>query len=165
MNALLVAMRRSLVELNLGLKGDLTMTEPMEKLTKALASDQVHPTATPAAWTLLHSVRAPPCQLPVHGREHFSDVHLQLCTGEDSALTTDARCPPRRHKPSPATSSARGSGTLSEVSITGPRPVDGAGIPQPAAPVLLVRQPAAAHPAAGGVDHRPVRAQVCVAVW
>lgn len=41
MNALLVAMRRSLVELNLGLKGDLTMTEPMEKLTKALASDQV----------------------------------------------------------------------------------------------------------------------------
>ena len=41
MNALLTAMRRSLVELNLGLKGDLTMTEPMEKLTKALASDQV----------------------------------------------------------------------------------------------------------------------------
>ena len=41
MNALLTAMRRSLVELNLGLKGDLTMTEPMEKLTKALANDQV----------------------------------------------------------------------------------------------------------------------------
>ena len=41
MNALMTAMRRSLVELNLGLKGDLTMTEPMEKLTKALSSDQV----------------------------------------------------------------------------------------------------------------------------
>lgn len=41
MNALLVAMRRMLVELNLGLKGDLTMTEPMEQLTKALANDQV----------------------------------------------------------------------------------------------------------------------------
>ena len=42
MNALLTAMKRSLIELTLGLKGDLTMTEPMEKLTKALASDQVH---------------------------------------------------------------------------------------------------------------------------
>lgn len=48
MNALLVAMRRSLVELNLGLKGDLTMTEPMEQLTKALANDSV-----PEAWTKL----------------------------------------------------------------------------------------------------------------
>ena len=56
MNALLVAMRRSLVELNLGLKGDLTMTEPMEKLTKALASDQVRSTAALAAWTLPRNV-------------------------------------------------------------------------------------------------------------
>ena len=56
MNALLVAMRRSLVELNLGLKGDLTMTEPMEKLTKALASDQVRSAAALAAWTLPRNV-------------------------------------------------------------------------------------------------------------
>ena len=41
MNNLLLAIKRSLVELNLGLKGDLTMTEPMEQLTKALANDQV----------------------------------------------------------------------------------------------------------------------------
>ena len=41
MNNLLVAIKRSLIELNLGLKGDLTMTEPMEQLTKALANDTV----------------------------------------------------------------------------------------------------------------------------
>ena len=41
MNVLLGAMRRTLVELDLGLKGDLTMSEPMEKLMYSLASDQV----------------------------------------------------------------------------------------------------------------------------
>lgn len=41
MNVLLGAMRRSLAELDLGLKGDLTMSEPMEKLMYSLASDQV----------------------------------------------------------------------------------------------------------------------------
>ncbi|KAK9866454.1 hypothetical protein WJX84_011662 [Apatococcus fuscideae] len=48
MNVLLGAMRRSLAELDLGLKGDLTMSEPMEKLMFSLASDQV-----PAVWTNL----------------------------------------------------------------------------------------------------------------
>ena len=52
MNALLTAMRRLLVELNLGLKGDLTMTEPMEKLMKALANDQVRALCPPAVGEL-----------------------------------------------------------------------------------------------------------------
>jgi dynein heavy chain len=34
MNNLLAEMKRSLAELDLGLKGDLTMTEPMERLMK-----------------------------------------------------------------------------------------------------------------------------------
>ena len=45
MNVLLSTMRRSLAELDLGLKGDLTMSEPMEKLMLALANDGV-----PASW-------------------------------------------------------------------------------------------------------------------
>lgn len=45
MNGLLSTMRRSLAELDLGLKGDLTMSEPMEKLMLALANDGV-----PASW-------------------------------------------------------------------------------------------------------------------
>ncbi|KAL6747291.1 flagellar outer dynein arm heavy chain beta [Haematococcus lacustris] len=45
MNTLLAEMKRSLAELDLGLKGDLTMTEPMERLMKALATDTV-----PASW-------------------------------------------------------------------------------------------------------------------
>ena len=48
MNVLLAAMRRALAELDLGLKGDLTMTEPMERLMTALAND-----AVPGSWTLL----------------------------------------------------------------------------------------------------------------
>jgi len=46
MNVLLREMRRSLKELDLGLKGDLTMTAPMEALMRALANDGV-----PASWT------------------------------------------------------------------------------------------------------------------
>ena len=46
MNVLLGILRSSLVELNLGLKGDLTMTESMEKLMYSLANDQI-----PASWT------------------------------------------------------------------------------------------------------------------
>lgn len=34
MNMLLAEMKRSLAELDLGLKGDLTMSEPMERLMK-----------------------------------------------------------------------------------------------------------------------------------
>jgi len=48
MNVLLTEMRRSLMELDLGLKGDLTMTDPMEQLMKALAAD-----AVPGSWRLL----------------------------------------------------------------------------------------------------------------
>ena len=45
MNMLLAEMKRSLAELDLGLKGDLTMSEPMERLMKAMATD-----AVPASW-------------------------------------------------------------------------------------------------------------------
>ena len=45
MNVLLAELRRSLVELDLGLAGDLTMTAPMEALMHALAEDRV-----PAPW-------------------------------------------------------------------------------------------------------------------
>lgn len=45
MNLLLAEMKRSLAELDLGLKGDLTVSEPMERLMKALAAD-----AVPARW-------------------------------------------------------------------------------------------------------------------
>jgi len=45
MNRLLVEMKRSLAELDLGLKGDLTMSEPMEAVMMALAEDRV-----PGGW-------------------------------------------------------------------------------------------------------------------
>eukprot|EP00232_Nephroselmis_pyriformis_P019075 CAMPEP_0182900652 /NCGR_PEP_ID=MMETSP0034_2-20130328/28990_1 /TAXON_ID=156128 /ORGANISM="Nephroselmis pyriformis, Strain CCMP717" /LENGTH=4527 /DNA_ID=CAMNT_0025034901 /DNA_START=131 /DNA_END=13711 /DNA_ORIENTATION=+ len=45
MNVLLTEMKRSLAELDLGLKGDLTMSEPMENIMIALASDGV-----PGSW-------------------------------------------------------------------------------------------------------------------
>ncbi|KAI8473051.1 MAG: flagellar outer dynein arm heavy chain beta [Monoraphidium minutum] len=45
MNLLLAEMKRSLAELDLGLKGDLTVSEPMERLMRALATDSV-----PASW-------------------------------------------------------------------------------------------------------------------
>ena len=50
MNILLREIRRSLLELDLGLKGDLTMTAPMETLMRALASDQVAPGWQRVAW-------------------------------------------------------------------------------------------------------------------
>ena len=45
MNILTAEMKRSLAELDLGLRGDLTMSEPMERLMHALAADSV-----PASW-------------------------------------------------------------------------------------------------------------------
>jgi dynein heavy chain, axonemal len=45
MNILTSEMKRSLAELDLGLRGDLTMSEPMEKLMRALASN-----AVPQSW-------------------------------------------------------------------------------------------------------------------
>lgn len=47
-NALLTEMRRSLLELDLGLRGDLTMSEDMERLLQALAGD-----AVPGPWAAL----------------------------------------------------------------------------------------------------------------
>ena len=46
--ALLGAIRRSLAELDLGLRGDLTMSEGMERLMHELAAD-----AVPASWAAL----------------------------------------------------------------------------------------------------------------
>jgi len=48
MNGLVSEMKRSLAELDLGLKGDLTMSEPMEKIMNALSGDRV-----PAGWEKL----------------------------------------------------------------------------------------------------------------
>ena len=48
MALLLQAIRTSLIEVNLGLKGDLTMSENMEHIVLALATDVV-----PASWALL----------------------------------------------------------------------------------------------------------------
>ena len=48
MNVLLAEMKRSLAELDLGLKGDLTMSDPMEKLMNALADGAVY-----AGWAKL----------------------------------------------------------------------------------------------------------------
>lgn len=45
LNILLHEMKRSLVELDLGLKGGLTMTTPMESMMASLAHD-----AIPASW-------------------------------------------------------------------------------------------------------------------
>ena len=45
MAALLKTIRASLAEVNLGLKGDLTMSENMERIVKALATDVV-----PTSW-------------------------------------------------------------------------------------------------------------------
>jgi len=48
MNTLLAEMKRSLLELDLGLKGDLTMSAPMERIMLAMASDGV-----PGSWEKL----------------------------------------------------------------------------------------------------------------
>ena len=50
MNVLLKEIRRSLVELDLGLKGDLTMSPPMETLMRCLANDAVPPSWEKKAW-------------------------------------------------------------------------------------------------------------------
>ena len=53
MNALLAEVRRSLAELALGLRGNLTMSEGMERLLAALADDRVPPSWEAAAWPSL----------------------------------------------------------------------------------------------------------------
>jgi len=53
MNVLLAEMKRSLAELNLGLKGDLTMSGPMELLMRALATDGIAPLWMKFGWPTL----------------------------------------------------------------------------------------------------------------
>ncbi|CAB3368449.1 Hypothetical predicted protein [Cloeon dipterum] len=67
MNYLTNEMKRSLKELDLGLKGELTITSDMEKLETALFLDQV-----PAVWT----ARAYPSLLPLGA--WFADLLLRL---------------------------------------------------------------------------------------
>ena len=50
MNALIFEMRRSLIELDSGLKGDLSITEPMEKMMNSLASQKVPLNWEKLAW-------------------------------------------------------------------------------------------------------------------
>jgi dynein heavy chain len=53
MNVLLFEMKRSLVELDLGLKGDLSISEPMEALMNSLFDDKVPSTWHARAWPCL----------------------------------------------------------------------------------------------------------------
>mmetsp|Transcript_25005 Transcript_25005/g.85566 ORF Transcript_25005/g.85566 Transcript_25005/m.85566 type:complete len:4525 (+) Transcript_25005:136-13710(+) len=53
MNVLLAEMKRSLAELDLGLKGDLTMSDPMEILMNALANDGIAPLWMVKGWATL----------------------------------------------------------------------------------------------------------------
>jgi len=53
MNQLLFEMKRSLAELDLGLKGDLSISEPMERLMNALFDDRVPDTWAARAWPSL----------------------------------------------------------------------------------------------------------------
>jgi len=50
MNMLLFEMKRSLAELDLGLKGDLSISEPMEAMMNALYDDKVPPSWQKKAW-------------------------------------------------------------------------------------------------------------------
>ena len=53
MNMLLFELKRSLAELDLGLKGDLSISEPMETLMLALYDDKVPETWAARAWPSL----------------------------------------------------------------------------------------------------------------
>lgn len=58
MNILTKEMRRSLKELDLGLKGELTITPDMEDLGTSLFFDQVPPSWTQRAYASLHGLSA-----------------------------------------------------------------------------------------------------------
>ena len=58
MNILTKEMRRSLKELDLGLKGELTTTPDMEDLGNSLFFDQVPPTWAKRAYASLHGLSA-----------------------------------------------------------------------------------------------------------
>merc|ERR1719201_2450149 len=50
MNSLIFEVRRSLIELDSGLKGDLSITEPMENMMNSLASQKVPMRWVKLAW-------------------------------------------------------------------------------------------------------------------
>jgi len=58
MNMLLFEMKRSLAELDLGLKGDLSISEPMENLMNALYDDKVPSTWNARAWPTMRPLAA-----------------------------------------------------------------------------------------------------------
>ena len=58
MNLLMKEMKRSLKELELGLKGELTITADMEDLSNCLFLDQVPPYWTKLAYASLHGLSA-----------------------------------------------------------------------------------------------------------
>ena len=80
MNLLLAEMRRSLIELDLGLKGDLTMSAPMERLMYSLADDRV-----PVSW----AERAYPSLRPLGS--WFLNL-LQACFVLSLVLLFDTEC-------------------------------------------------------------------------
>ena len=58
MNSLMKEIKRSLRELELGLKGELTITADMEDLSNCLFFDQVPPSWTKLAYASLHGLSA-----------------------------------------------------------------------------------------------------------
>lgn len=146
MNVLLSSMKQSLAELDLGLKGDLTMSEPMEKLMSALAND-----------TVRRAAGCPACQLWGLPVQLVIDADLVIVVlveidsewkGGSWLRLSDQRVPAQTWCRAHA-----GAGLLGQP-----------GLPQPEATGVLAAQPAAACHAAGRVDSRPGRAQVCLAV-
>ena len=57
MNTLMKEMKRSLKELELGLKGELTITADMEDLSNCLFLDQVPPSWTKLAYASMNGLR------------------------------------------------------------------------------------------------------------
>ena len=147
MNVLLSSMKQSLAELDLGLKGDLTMSEPMEKLMSALANDTVRPAADCPGCQLWGFA----VQLVIVAALVLLMVSVELGVSGKAAA---ARCLSGQGVPAQVWCHApAGAGLLGQP-----------GLPQPEATGVLAAQPAAACHAAGRVDSRPGRAQVCLAV-
>merc|ERR1739838_1133243 len=79
MNLLVAEMRRTLKELDLGLKGELTITSDMEDLSDSLFFDQVPPTWTKKAYDSLNGLSAWYADLLLRIKElegWTSDFHL-----------------------------------------------------------------------------------------
>ena len=104
MNVLVRAIQQSLAELDLGLKGDLTMSESMEKLLSALATDSIpktwaalaYPSLRPlASWLLNLNSRItqliewttgllPPKSVWLSGGSRYCTTSSQISTNWDS---------------------------------------------------------------------------------